>query len=216
MFYVYRLDRPWNGVPCYIGKGSGRRYAHHAKLGPKHYNKHLASIYRKAGDVPVPVTLIAEGLTEDEAFALEIKLIAEIGRKDQGKGPLANWTDGGEGLSNPPPETRAKMAAGISAAWTDERHEVQKARKGTYTHSAAVRAKIKARPKRVQSEEEKARRRAAWTPEKKAARAAMMTAEKRAEMSALVLAAYTPAVRAKVLDATMAGLAAAGRSRKRS
>jgi hypothetical protein len=118
MFYVYRLDRPWNGVPCYIGKGQGKRHAYHAQRGTRHSNKHLASIYRKAGDTPVPVVIVAEGLTEDEAFALEIKLIAEIGRADQGRGPLANWSDGGEGGNTGAirsAETRAKLSASLKA-----------------------------------------------------------------------------------------------------
>jgi hypothetical protein len=95
-YYVYQLTRPWNSVPCYIGKGRGKRAKCHAVLGVNHYNGHLASIYRKAAGAPVPVTYLATDLTEDEALALEVKLIADIGRADLKRGPLANWTDGGE------------------------------------------------------------------------------------------------------------------------
>lgn len=135
-YYVYKLLRPWNSIPCYIGKGRGPRSTYHNTVRSGHRNKHLASIYRKAGDVDLPVEIVASGLSENEAFALEIKLIAEIGRADQGKGPLANWTDGGEGTSGskrsaafceanrargrlrgPPqdtPETRAKISAALT------------------------------------------------------------------------------------------------------
>lgn len=190
-FYVYKLLRPWNNVPCYVGKGCGGRSSHHAKLGAKHYNKHLASIYRKAGDTPVPVEIVASGLTEDAAFALEIKLIAEIGRADQGKGPLANWTDGGEGTTAISDDTRAKRSMSISAAWTDDRREALRERNASHVYSEESLLKLRTRPKRIMSDEEKERRRAYWTPERRAERAALMTSERRASMSATVKASFT-------------------------
>lgn len=183
-FYVYQLLRPWNNVPCYVGKGSGLRHAHHAKLGVNHYNAHLASIFKKAGG-PLPIVMIAEGLSEDDAFALEIKLIAEIGRKDQGKGPLANWTDGGEGTVAITDETRAKRSASIKATWTPERlqraSDMQRGKRQSDESKAKLRVTSAAR---VQSEQEKAKRRSWWTPERRAARAALETPERRAEASA--------------------------------
>ena len=97
-FYVYALFRPWNGQPCYIGKGSGERAYSHNWEAEKHENKHLAAIYRKAG-CALPVVILHHGLDEATAFAYEIILISAIGRKDQALGPLANKTDGGEGPS---------------------------------------------------------------------------------------------------------------------
>lgn len=116
-YYVYQLARPWNGVPCYIGKGRGKRAKCHAVLGVNHYNDHLASIYRKANGAPVPVTYIAAGLTEDEALALEVELIAAIGRADLKRGPLANWTDGGERSPAMSDQARAKIVAANSRRW---------------------------------------------------------------------------------------------------
>jgi hypothetical protein len=90
-YYVYAYLRSktskteTEGTPYYIGKGTKRRaYA-------KHY-------------CPVPndrtkIQFIETNLTEQEAHHLEIKLIAEYGRKDNGTGILHNLTNGGEGTS---------------------------------------------------------------------------------------------------------------------
>ena len=96
MFYVYILFRPWNGIPCYVGKGKGRRWLSHEALGGSHYNKHLGRIVVKAGG-KLPKIKVREALTEAEAIKTEIALIAAIGRKLNG-GPLVNLTDGGDGV----------------------------------------------------------------------------------------------------------------------
>jgi hypothetical protein len=84
-YYVYaylRKDR----TPYYIGKGTKRR------------------LLSKDHKVKVPesnrIIILKTNLTEDEAFSLERKLIAEYGRKDLGTGILRNMTDGGEGVSS--------------------------------------------------------------------------------------------------------------------
>lgn len=92
--YVYVLFRPWNGIPCYVGQGVGRRAWKHQGRGANHPNAHLAAIFSKANG-EVPVVIVREGLTQDEALQLEVALIAAIGRGNAG--PLANLTDGGEG-----------------------------------------------------------------------------------------------------------------------
>lgn len=91
-FYVYVMFRPWNGIPCYVGKGSGRR-AHRPS---RKLNPHLASIIKKAAG-PLPTVILRRFEDEQEAYDTEVALIEAIGR---GKyGPLANLTDGGEGTS---------------------------------------------------------------------------------------------------------------------
>jgi hypothetical protein len=87
MFYVYKYLRE-DGTPYYIGKGKNGRAWFRGK------NERI----RKPKDA-ARIVIVAENLTEDSAFDLEKKLIAEFGRKDLGTGILHNITDGGEGAS---------------------------------------------------------------------------------------------------------------------
>lgn len=89
--YVYIIFRS-NGIPCYVGKGSGGRWTKHVN---RSHNKHLTNIYNKSGG-DLPVIKVREGLTDLEAIETEIALIAAIGRDAMG-GPLVNLTDGGDG-----------------------------------------------------------------------------------------------------------------------
>jgi hypothetical protein len=92
-FYVYHHinENPEHGQPgCrYIGKGKRNRAFNFYKR-----NKHWHNIFTK--DNPPTVVLIAENLTEEEAFAIEIQQIA-FAREHGVK--LCNITNGGEGVS---------------------------------------------------------------------------------------------------------------------
>lgn len=92
--YVYIIFRR-NGVPCYVGQGVGDRYKRHG-YNKSSRNPHLAAIYKNAGDNPLPVAIIRDGLSRDEAVEIEAAFIQAIGRECNG-GPLVNRTDGGEG-----------------------------------------------------------------------------------------------------------------------
>lgn len=86
-YYVYQYLRK-DGTPYYIGKGKdGRAWT---------------SKRRTLAKTPTDdsrIVIIKENLSEEEAFALETKLILEYGRIDLGTGPLLNLTNGGEGFS---------------------------------------------------------------------------------------------------------------------
>ena len=83
IYYVYQYIRE-DQTPYYIGKGKANRI-------------------NEAHALPLPIkerrVMIAENLSEQAAFDLEIELIAKYGRKDLGTGILRNLTDGGDGAS---------------------------------------------------------------------------------------------------------------------
>jgi NUMOD3 motif len=89
MFYTYAHYTP-EGRLFYIGKGSSVRRAHYMQ-GRNNYWCKVVAKYGK----PV-VKILAEWLTEKEAFEHEITLIKEY--REQGL-ELCNLTDGGDGTS---------------------------------------------------------------------------------------------------------------------
>lgn len=106
--YVYSIDDPRTGQPFYIGKGKGRRIHDHFKdcqLRKRSRKNSMIKAIRKAGFEPV-VTMIAEGISDVDACALERQLIARYGRLDRGTGILTNATDGGEGTSGHVPSPK--------------------------------------------------------------------------------------------------------------
>jgi hypothetical protein len=104
-FYVYALCLP-DGSRCYIGKGKGLRWRDHKRHTT---NPFVAEAYRDHGDLSIEI--IAGYLTEPEAFALESRLIIEIGRIPSG--PLFNLTDGGEGVSGMKHSEETKKRIGM-------------------------------------------------------------------------------------------------------
>lgn len=111
LFYTYAFLRE-DGTPYYIGKGKGNR------------------AYTKCGrSVGVPsrdrILLLKTGLTEEEAFRHEIYMIAVFGRKDLGTGILWNFTDGGDGASNPSKETREKLSRASSNISDETREKIR-------------------------------------------------------------------------------------------
>lgn len=121
IIYIYVLFRPWNGQPCYVGKGRGRRWDDHQKYGENHKNRHLAFIFRKANrlGLEVPKVKVREHLNNIEANEIEIALIRAIGRRDKKEGPLANHTDGADGIINVSENCRAKLRGSAKRQWAD-------------------------------------------------------------------------------------------------
>ena len=74
----------------YVGVGVTQKRAY-ATSGR---NKYWTNVTNKT---EYRVEVLQEGLTWEEARQEEIRLIAQYGRKDLGKGPLVNMTDGGDG-----------------------------------------------------------------------------------------------------------------------
>jgi hypothetical protein len=85
-FYVYAYIRKSNGLPYYIGKGSGTRAwdSHTSVRTPNDKSK---------------IIILEQSLSELGSWALERRMISWYGRKDKNTGILLNQTDGGEGPS---------------------------------------------------------------------------------------------------------------------
>ena len=87
-FYVYIHRRESDGLPFYVGKGSGRRAWSSSKR-----NNYWQNTKSKHG---VLVEIVFENLSEEDAFDCEKNTIAEFRYFGY---PLTNMTNGGEGTS---------------------------------------------------------------------------------------------------------------------
>lgn len=98
-FYVYLHLRASDGTPFYVGKGRGKR-----AWSVKSRNSYWHNVVSKHG---LEVHIAANGLTEKEAFAIEISTISMFGIDN-----LTNLTAGGEGSGglSPSEETRLKIS----------------------------------------------------------------------------------------------------------
>ena len=85
-----------------MGKGSNNRFLKHMRKSKldcnNHKNNKIRKIIKETGSDP-KIIVFTNSLLEKEALELEIKLIKAIGRNDLKKGPLLNFTDGGDGVA---------------------------------------------------------------------------------------------------------------------
>lgn len=104
-FYLYAHYRNDTGEVFYIGKGVGNRYK--SKQGRNPYWENIVKAHG------YKVEILQYFATEEDAFRAEQSLIADLGRKDLGKGLLVNMSDGGEGASGAvrTPEQRKRYSA---------------------------------------------------------------------------------------------------------
>ena len=139
-FYVYEHWRPDRDECFYVGKGRGKRANAMYKR-----NKHHQAIQEKLARLGmcVEVRIVASGLTEEEAFALEQERI-NFWRSENID--LANMTNGGEGTSgykpNITPEWRKKLSDAKKGKAPLKAIEVSAALKRGKTHSPEHSRKI--------------------------------------------------------------------------
>lgn len=135
-FYVYMYLDPRNTEVFYVGKGQGYRARKHlsGKVRNIRLRNRILGIRREGLE---PQILLVPCESEQDAFAAEKALIAGLGRRELGTGPLCNYTDGGEGSSGRrgfrhTPESRAKISAGTKGRFPNEetRRKISEARKG--------------------------------------------------------------------------------------
>lgn len=88
-YYVYMHRDKKTQVPFYIGMGTGRRAYDTIGRHPRWFElvESLTHGYE--------VQIVADDLSEAEAFDRERELIAKYGRESEGLGPLVNITEGG-------------------------------------------------------------------------------------------------------------------------
>jgi hypothetical protein len=114
-FYVYiflRGDKPgifnygdglyFDYQPFYVGKGINDRIK--SSLKDIKNNSIKSNIINKIhqDDMEIKSLKIKENLSESEAFEFEKYVISKIGRITEGKGPLSNMVEGGQGYSDVP------------------------------------------------------------------------------------------------------------------
>lgn len=196
-FYVYEHWRPDTDVCFYVGKGRNRRAYKFDRGG---YHGHVLKKLARLG-FAAEVRIVAGGLSEAEAFALERERIAFW----RGSGvKLTNRTDGGDGTAGykftKAQRTKLQKSMTGKQASNVTREKMRKARAGR-NWSEKTKTKMRESAKRVQSE---ARKRYCATPAGKVQmqRLAAKAGQDRKGRSERALALWRdPAYRERVLKA---------------
>lgn len=100
-YYIYMYIDPVSLEPFYVGKGKNSRWRlyKHENISNLGLRRKIAKARRTSHEVIIDIVI--DELDESAAFIYERALIAVIGRRDLGTGPLFNLTNGGEGTTGP-------------------------------------------------------------------------------------------------------------------
>lgn len=132
--YVYTHSRLDTGAVFYVGKGRGARLRKSSSR-----NQHWKNVVAKCGGFKADI--IANGLSETEAFNFEKLIISQI--KTQTDLSLVNLNDGGKGGSSPSVETLEKMRLiNLGRKHTDSFRENQRQNMLGHIKSEATRKQL--------------------------------------------------------------------------
>ena len=213
-FYIYLHIKP-NGVPFYVGKGTGNR----AYVFNRKYNPHYTRILLKHGHDNIRV-LVIPCQSEQHAFQAEIDCIAKLRRAGC---RLCNITEGGEGAVGyrHTPEACAAISLGNQGKTIPayQRELIRDKLMGHPTPPETRRKISEATTGRVISETSRAKQRAALlgrpqTPESNKKRSQTLKGHSiSAETKAKISASLMGRVGFKHSEETKAKMSAAKRSR---
>ena len=108
--------------PFYVGKGKSKRIKDTVYDKSSFKAKKIRKM--KSEGVEIIAVKVLESLSNEESIKREVELISKIGRRDAGRGPLVNTTDGGEGRSGSPhsEDTKARISRGRKGVGVGRKH----------------------------------------------------------------------------------------------
>jgi hypothetical protein len=110
---VYFHRKATNGEIFYVGMGSPTRP----------YYKRRTDWWQKVVDkYGYTIDIVHKGLTQEQAYALEIKYIAQFGRYDLGTGSLVNQTNGGPSIVGITKEKKSNRGKSLNGRVKSEKH----------------------------------------------------------------------------------------------